>query len=380
MNAPVHRGIAIGLNPEDHAIVHDPRRPAGERAAHLLDAVTREGHEPLGQHWTTDRDWADHFAQQYGGYQDGQTHVVFHATHPDHDEIEHDPAWRQEHEVNDSEDEVPIRRGVGVEVTGVSWREHTKPGAGPAKSWTHHQLDEEQWHTAVLRRVATIVLRRTAAADWEFSHHHVEGPHWRSFGGPAGDRSKSVMAEYKLRDGGVQFDTGTMHEHQVRKHGPEAVERLHDAVRQHHGVGDAPPEAPPPPVRPKPRVYFHGTTAEDVTHVLPANRHRGGVMFPSDTDHDYAYASLDKDAAWSYAEKAHYVTGGKPRVYQVRPLHGDHSHVEDDPTWDDARNMGRGNYEGDRRSKVGFEVVRELKTPRHIHENYDWHEKEDEDR
>jgi hypothetical protein len=159
MNLPVHRGIAVGLSPEDHAFVHDPRRPAAHRATRLLDAVTREGHEPLGQHWTTDRSWADHFAQQYGGHKDGQTHVVFHATHPEHDEIEHDPGWREEHEVNDSEDEVPIKRGADVEVTGVSWREHTKPGAGPAHSWNHHQFpeDDEQFHTALLRKVSKLV-------------------------------------------------------------------------------------------------------------------------------------------------------------------------------------------------------------------------------
>jgi GNAT superfamily N-acetyltransferase len=219
--------------------------------------------------------------------------------------------------------------------------------------------------------------RTATVADWQFSHHHIEGPHWRSFGNPASDPEKSVVTEYKLRDGGVQFDTGTLHQHQIHKHGPEAVERLHDAVRQHHGMGDAPPEVPPPPARPKPRIYYHGTTTGDVTHILPASKHHSGVVFPSDTDHDYAYASLDKDAAWSYAEKAHYVTGGKPRVYQVRPMHGDHSHVEEDPQWDDTRNQFRGNYEGDRRSKVGFEVVRELKTPRHIHESFDWPEKEE---
>ena len=215
---------------------------------------------------------------------------------------------------------------------------------------------------------------RTAAADggWQFSHHHIEGPHWRSFGGPA-DNPRQVMTEYKLRDGGIQFGTGAVHEHQVRKHGPEAVERLHDAVREHHGLDEAPPEtAAPQPTRRAPRLYYHGTTTADVTHILPAARHGQGVMFRSDTSHEHAYASLDKDAAWSYAEKAHYVTGGKPRVYQVRPMHGDHSHVEEDPMWDDVRGHSRGNYEGDRRSKVGFEVVRELKTPRHIHENFDW--------
>jgi hypothetical protein len=213
---------------------------------------------------------------------------------------------------------------------------------------------------------------RTAAADsWQFSHHHIEGPHWRSFGGPV-ENPRQVMTQYKLRDGGVQFDSGSDHDYQVRKHGDEAVQRVQQAAREHHGVEDAPPPAVERPARRAPRVYYHGTTAENVTHVLPANRHGHGVMFNSDTSPEHAYASLDKGAAWHYAEMAHYVTGEKPRVYQVRPMHGDHSHVEDDPTWDDVRNQSRGNFDGDRRSKVGFEVVRELKTPRHIHDNFDW--------
>jgi GNAT superfamily N-acetyltransferase len=221
--------------------------------------------------------------------------------------------------------------------------------------------------------------RIMAADDWQFSHHHLEGPHWRSFGGPAEDPRK-VMTQYKLRDGGVQFESGSDHDYQVRKHGDGAVQRVQQAAREHHGVEDAPPPAAAPqPTRRAPRVYYHGTTAEDVTHVLPANRHGQGVTFNSDTSPEHAYASLDKGAAWHYAEMAHYVTGNKPRVYQVRPIGGDHSHVEQDPTWDDIRDQPRGNYQGDQRSKVGFEVVRELKTPRHIHDAFDWPEKDSKD-
>jgi GNAT superfamily N-acetyltransferase len=220
---------------------------------------------------------------------------------------------------------------------------------------------------------------RTAAADdWKFEHHHTEGRNWRTFGGPADDPRK-VMVEYRKHDDGpIEFDNGTMHDYAVRKHGPEAVQRTQQAALDHHGATTFDPSSVvPEKTRQAPRIYYHGTTAENVTHVLPAARHHGRVMFPSDTSHEHAYASLDKDAAWSYAEKAHYVTGGKPRVYQVRPMHGDHSHVEDDPQWDDVRGHSRGNYEGDRRSKVGFEVIREMKTPKRIHDSFDWPGKED---
>ena len=52
--------------------------------------------------------------------------------------------------------------------------------------------------------------------------------------------------------------------------------------------------------------------------------------------------------------------------------------MEKDPQHDQYGNL-RGNWEGDHRSPVGWEVVRELKTPRHIHESYDWPGKDEGD-
>ncbi len=144
----VHRGIAVALPDDVHDVVHDPDRPVHERADALMDHVTRGGYEPLGQHWSTDVHQADHFSHQYAGHGSGATQVVFHAAHPEHGDIEHDPGWRAEHEVNDLEDEVPIRHGADVEVRGVSWRKNTPPGAGEAHPWEHHTFPEEQWHTA----------------------------------------------------------------------------------------------------------------------------------------------------------------------------------------------------------------------------------------
>lgn len=253
--------------------------------------------------------------------------------------------------------------------------QHQRNGVATALWNQAKELTPELHHSTNPSDSGRAWAEHTAAGDgWKFEHRQIEGPHWRSFGDKPG--GGSVMSEYKLQDDGVQFDTGSMHEHQLRKHGPEAVERLQDAIRAHHGVEDAPPPAAAPPARRAPRIYYHGTTTADVTHILPAARHGAGVTFPSDTSHEHAYASLSKSTAWHYAEMAHHVTAGKPRVYQVRPLHGDHSHVEEDPQWENGRL--RGNYQGDRRSKVGFEVVRELKTPRHIHDSFDWPEKDEE--
>lgn len=144
----IHRGIDVRLSPEDHAVVHDESRPLHERAQHLIDTVTRESYEPLGQHWSTDRSTAEEFSHRNGPVRDPQrTKVVFHAHHPDHDEIEHDPGWREEHQVNDLEDEIPLKKGADVNVHSISWQRGDQHG----KPWNRHTFNEEQWHTAVRR-------------------------------------------------------------------------------------------------------------------------------------------------------------------------------------------------------------------------------------
>ena len=161
---PVHRGIGIALSPEDEAVVGDESLPAAHRARHLLDVVTRDGHEPLGQHWTTDRDRAEFFSGKYRGSPGPAWEVMFHATHPEPHEIITDPGWREEHEVNDSEDEVPVHPRAEMELTGVSW----KPRGG---EWTRHQLDEPEYHRAGTSDTA----RTGAAAGGELIGHFEAG-------------------------------------------------------------------------------------------------------------------------------------------------------------------------------------------------------------
>lgn len=126
------------------------------------------------------------------------------------------------------------------------------------------------------------------------------------------------------------------------------------------------------------RPLYHGTTVEHLTHVLPASQHGGRALY-DETDHSYTYATHDLAGAWDYAADAHaaarekgQAAGRVPRVYEVRPLHGDHSHVEDDPNYEGG--VYRGTHPGDRRSRVGFETVRELPMPQHVHDYLDeWH-------
>lgn len=218
------------------------------------------------------------------------------------------------------------------------------------------------------------------ASGWSFEHFQSNEPGLhRIFGQPPGGEPRQHHLMYQTKPGNkLKFDDFTV-DRLRNKGGDEAVHRLQQAALDHHpGHTLYTPEddKPAAPEKPKRRTYYHGTTASDVTHILPASHHGQGVIFPHVTDRDYAYASEDPKDAWNYAEKAYDVAGGgdrHPRVYQVRPI-GGHQHVEKDPEWDHVRNVSRGNNESDRRSKKGWEVVREMKMPKHMGKPEDWHE------
>jgi GNAT superfamily N-acetyltransferase len=229
----------------------------------------------------------------------------------------------------------------------------------------------------------TIATVRTASG-WTSEHFNLEGKHWRGFGGPSEDPRKHMVHYSVPEPGKVTFPdrngVGTDIDRIRAKHGDDDADRMRGQVLDHHGATEHDPssEPPPSPEKPKRRTYYHGTTVPDVTHILPANHHGKGVVFHSVTDKDYAYASEDPKDAWNYAEKAYDTLGNgpkgdrHPRVYQVRPV-GGHEHVEKDPEWDHVRGISRGNNESDRRSKKGWEVVREMKMPKHMGKPEDWH-------
>lgn len=106
--------------------------------------------------------------------------------------------------------------------------------------------------------------------------------------------------------------------------------------------------------------FFHGTTA----HLFPGDVIEPGRRsnFPSVTDSRYSYATTESSNAEHYAELAYHSSDhGSPRVYQVKPL-GRHSK---DPQVD-KQGRSRGNFDTDRRSKEGWEVVGERPLPEHL--------------
>lgn len=145
--------------------------------------------------------------------------------------------------------------------------------------------------------------------------------------------------------------------------GVEAVEHHHcphcgaplggEGHEHHHGSMESP-------------IYYHGTTAEGLTHVLPSSQHGGHVLYSGAADPGHAYATTDLGDAWNYAKTSYHNTEhGVPRVYEVSPLHGDHSHVEHDPNFNDTTSF---------RSPHGFHVTRELPMPDHMKSSGHWGE------
>lgn len=112
--------------------------------------------------------------------------------------------------------------------------------------------------------------------------------------------------------------------------------------------------------------FFHGTVAKlrPGSVIRPVNARAGSRanFSPGMTDPDYAYATSGdraEDDAWHYAElAANWAATGSPRVYQVAPL-GEH---EQDPQHDEHGNI-RDNMSGDRRSKAGWKVTRQMPQP-----------------
>lgn len=116
--------------------------------------------------------------------------------------------------------------------------------------------------------------------------------------------------------------------------------------------------------------YYHGTVVEDLEEVLPASAHGRGVIFTSDTDPDYAYATGSETDAWYYAELAWNATSsGIPRVFEVEPI--DWDDIEEDPPFD-QHGRSRSTRDQDVRSRTGWRVVRGLRIPEAWGDPEDW--------
>lgn len=115
----------------------------------------------------------------------------------------------------------------------------------------------------------------------------------------------------------------------------QALERIRGATGQQHTTATS--HGP----------LYHGTSASDLTRVLPAVQH-GRETFGGLSSPEHAYATGDLVQARQYADLSTMIHGGHPRVYEVRHSGPEHD-LEPDP-----------GYAPDVRSRHGFHVVREL--------------------
>lgn len=316
VEGPLYHGGRANLAPGEHLTI-------GRKPNEWGDDAGKSTHN----YFTSNPDTAFSYAQQVG--RRGRVY-----------EVEPTGEFKMDHSADDFKTKHPVR--VVREVPREEWPDWAKKAS------------------------------KTAVSDWNFEHFNPEGgKHWRMFGGPAEEPRRHMMEYSKTPEGKLDFGGSMGAERLDRKAGPEVLSRMKDEALRHHDTTEHDPAAQPPPepAKPKRRVYYHGTTMPNVTHILPANHHGGGVIFKNETDKDFAYATPDLGHAWDYAQKASDFTGSRPRVYQVRPLRG-HQDVEPDPTWDPVRNRSRGNNETDMRSRHGFEVLREMKAPRNVRDSY----------
>ncbi|MCW2929909.1 MAG: hypothetical protein JWM19_871 [Actinomycetia bacterium] len=147
--AEMHRGMRLDTG--HSAFLGHPGISPANRAQEILSHVT-DGHGHVGDHWTPSEHQARHYGVVGSGHQgdDSDLNVVIHARRPDREDIETDPdtlAERGVYGMGYHEDqEIPLRTGAPVHVTGVSWKFHHEPDG----AWQRHDISSPEAHMAAL--------------------------------------------------------------------------------------------------------------------------------------------------------------------------------------------------------------------------------------
>jgi GNAT superfamily N-acetyltransferase len=155
----VHRGMGVSLPRDLHDLVHDDTKPWETRAQALWGHLQKH---PLGMHWTADPDMGKSFAAQNARKEhldEPDTHstpVVIHAHVPAREDIETDRNVLRKRRVKDFdqdyygnyEQEVPIKPGASVHISGISWADPSSYREGRGYRFKRHYFDEGLQHTA----------------------------------------------------------------------------------------------------------------------------------------------------------------------------------------------------------------------------------------
>lgn len=143
----IHRGFTVRLPAHDAKTVNSPESEPGEHVAALQRAISG----PTGMHWSSRMREAQNFAEK--GRMDHRTDipVVFHGQTPALKDIETRPNELFRNGVfphTHVEQEVPVRKGRKVQVTGMSWKPDTMHPDADEDGWMHHTFPEPMTKTA----------------------------------------------------------------------------------------------------------------------------------------------------------------------------------------------------------------------------------------
>jgi 8-oxo-dGTP pyrophosphatase MutT (NUDIX family) len=174
LSPTVYRGASIRL-PERSARVVNSSSSKEDHLEELHDAISQGS--ALGPHWTESEKAARQFAHNAVSDYRTDIPVVLHAKTPDRKDIE----TREQHlyrggvfpygDSHSQENEVPIRKGRRISVTGISWRPDVAHPDADENGWIHHTYsDHDQRH-----HTATVIASGKPPVDWDTVGAHY--PH-----------------------------------------------------------------------------------------------------------------------------------------------------------------------------------------------------------
>lgn len=150
----VHRGITLRLSSHAARVVNSADASKEEHLAHLHAALPPGN--SLGMHWTENERAAQRFAHNAVSDYRTDIPVVLHARTPAQKDLE----TRRDHlyrggvfpygDPHSQENEVPLRKGRKVAVTGISWRPDAAHPDADENGWVHHTYGEPVQHMAAV--------------------------------------------------------------------------------------------------------------------------------------------------------------------------------------------------------------------------------------
>lgn len=178
----IHRGMALRL-PSRSAGVVNSSAPKEDHLAELHDALSGAS---MGTHWTENARSAQQFAHNAVSDYRTTIPVVVHAQTPPLKDIEtrRDPLYRggvfPYGHSHSKENEVPIRKGRQLTVTGLSWRPDAPHPDADESGWVHHTYDEPMQRKAVTDKWPPYLTERPDEygdmVPANISRHNPRGP------------------------------------------------------------------------------------------------------------------------------------------------------------------------------------------------------------